>query len=95
MDKLIIHGKANLKGSIKIRGSKNSALPIMVSSLLSDCTLNLKNLPKLDDIQNMIKLLRNYGATIKTNKDNLEINSKKIINKEADYDIVRKMTYNK
>ena len=35
MDRLIIKGKADLKGSIQIKGSKNSALPIMVSALLS------------------------------------------------------------
>ncbi|MDC6448125.1 UDP-N-acetylglucosamine 1-carboxyvinyltransferase [Alphaproteobacteria bacterium] len=91
MDKLIIKGIADLKGSIKIKGSKNSALPIMVSSLLSNNTLRLKNLPKLDDIKNMTKLLRSYGSIIKTNKDELEINCKNIINKDADYDIVRKM----
>ena len=91
MDRLIIQGGADLKGSIKIKGSKNSALPIMVSALLSDDTLRLKNLPKLDDIKNMSRLLRSYGATIKSNKNNLEINCKKIINTDADYDIVRKM----
>ena len=91
MDRLIIKGEADLKGSIKIKGSKNSALPIMVSTLLFDNTLNLKNLPKLDDIKNMSKLLRSYGATIKASKDNLEINCQKIINKDTDYDIVRKM----
>jgi len=91
MDRLIIKGGADLKGSIKIKGSKNSALPIMVSTLLFDNKLKLKNLPKLDDIKNMSKLLRSYGATIKASKDNLEINSKKIINKDTDYDIVRKM----
>ena len=91
MDRLIIKGGADLKGSIKTKGSKNSALPIMVSTLLFDNKLKLKNLPKLDDIKNMSKLLRSYGATIKASKDNLEINSKKIINKDTDYDIVRKM----
>jgi len=91
MDRLIIKGKADLRGSIRIKGSKNSALPIMVSALLSDCTLKLKNLPRLDDIKNMSKLLRCYGATIKTNEDNLDINCQKITNKDADYDIVRKM----
>ena len=91
MDRLIIKGKAQLNGSIRIKGSKNSALPIMVSALLSNNTLKLKNLPKLDDIKNMSKLLRSYGATIKTNKDNLKINCQKIINKDTDYDIVRKM----
>ena len=91
MDRLIIKGEADLRGSIRIKGSKNSALPIMVSALLSDCTLKLKNLPRLDDIKNMSKLLRCYGATIKTNEDNLDINCQKITNKDADYDIVRKM----
>jgi len=91
MDKLIIKGSADLSGEISIKGSKNSALPIMVSALLSEDTLKLKNIPKLIDIENMSKLLQNYGATIKSNRDNLEINCKKIINKDADYDIVRKM----
>ena len=91
MDRLVIKGKADLKGSIKIKGSKNSALPIMVSALLSKNTLKLKNLPKLDDIKNMSKLLKSYGAIIKTNKDKLEIKCHNIINRDADYDIVRKM----
>ena len=91
MDRLIIKGEADLRGSISIKGSKNSALPIMVSALLSFNTLRLKNLPKLDDINNMSKLLRSYGAIIKSRKDTLEINCEKIINKEAYYDIVRKM----
>ena len=91
MDRLVIKGKADLKGSIKIKGSKNSALPIMVSALLSKKTLKLKNLPKLDDIKNMSKLLRSYGAVINTSKDNLEIKCNNIINRDADYDIVRKM----
>ena len=91
MDRLIIKGKADLKGSIKIKGSKNSALPIMVSSLLTKSPLKLKNLPKLDDIDNMSKLLRSYGANIKSKQDNLEIKCNNISNRDADYDIVRKM----
>ena len=91
MDRLIIKGNANLKGSIKIKGSKNSALPIMVSALLSNKTLSLTNIPKLDDIKNMSKLLKSYGSIMKSSRDNLEINCKRIVNKDADYDIVRKM----
>jgi len=91
MDRLIIKGNGNLKGSIKIKGSKNSALPIMVSALLSDKSLSLINIPKLDDIKNMSKLLKSYGSIMKSSRDNLEINCKNIINKDADYDIVRKM----
>ena len=91
MDRLIIKGQADLKGSVKIKGSKNSALPIMVSSLLSTNSLELKNLPNLDDIKNMKKLLISFGAIIKNTTDGIEIRCKKIVNKDADYDIVRKL----
>jgi len=91
MDKLIIKGSPDLSGSISIKGSKNSTLPIMVSSLLSKKSLKLTNIPKLEDIKNMSKLLRSFGANIKSSEDNLDINCSKIINKVADYDIVRKM----
>ena len=91
MDKLIIKGSADLNGSISIKGSKNATLPIMVSSLLSKKSLKLTNIPKLEDIKNMSKLLRSFGANIKSSEDSLDINCSKIINKVADYDIVRKM----
>jgi len=91
MDKLIIKGSHDLSGSISIKGSKNSTLPIMVSSLLSKKSLKLTNIPKLEDIKNMSKLLRSFGANIKSREDSLDINCSKIINKVADYDIVRKM----
>jgi len=91
MDRLLIKGNANLKGSIKVRGSKNATLPIMVSSLLCNDILKLKNIPKLDDISNMKKLLESYGVIVSRNQDEMILNSKKIINKDADYDIVRKM----
>jgi UDP-N-acetylglucosamine 1-carboxyvinyltransferase len=91
MDKLIIKGSPDLSGSISIKGSKNSTLPIMVSSLLSKKSLKLTNIPKLEDIKNMSKLLRSFGAKIKSSEDSLDINCSKIINKVAEYDIVRKM----
>ena len=59
MDKIIIKGKANLFGSINIPGSKNSALPILVSSLLNKEEIKLYNIPKLLDINSMINLLKN------------------------------------
>ena len=91
MDKLIITGNKNLKGSINIHGSKNSALPIIVSSLLSNENLVLSNVPNVDDINNMITLLRGYGVKINKNNKSIIINSKNVKNISADYDIVRKM----
>ena len=68
MDKIRISGNANLFGSIITPGSKNAALPIMVSSLLSGKYLNLTNVPDLEDIKTMIKLLENYGVNITKKK---------------------------
>ena len=91
MDKLVITGKNRIKGSIKVHGAKNAALPILVSSLLSDQDLTLKNIPNVDDINNMLKLLKSYGSIQRLNKNSLTINNSKIKNISADYDIVRKM----
>ena len=91
MDKLVITGKNRIKGSIKVHGAKNAALPILVSSLLSDQDLTLKNIPNVDDTNNMLKLLKSYGSIQRLNKNSLTINNSKIKNISADYDIVRKM----
>mgnify|MGYP001480429053 CR=1 FL=1 len=91
MDKLIISGKNKLKGSIDVHGAKNAALPILVSSLLNSNELTLSNIPKVDDIDNMIKLLKYYGVKIKKNNNSIVLNSSQIKNISADYDIVRKM----
>ena len=64
MDKLIINGNAKLSGSINVHGSKNAALPIIVSSLLSENTIKLSNVPNVVDVLNLIKLLKNYGVKI-------------------------------
>ena len=47
MDKILIHGGKQLKGEIKISGSKNSALPILFASLLTDEPVIIKNVPSL------------------------------------------------
>jgi len=91
MDKIIINGKADLFGSISVNGSKNAALPILASSLLSKENLELFNVPEFEDIRNMKKILLQYGISMKENLTQLTINAKDITNQVADYDIVRKL----
>ena len=91
MDKLIIKGGSKISGSVNVHGSKNAALPIIVSSLLSNKILKLSNVPNVVDVLNLIKLLKNYGIKIEYKKDKLKINPSKIKNISADYDVVRKM----
>ena len=61
MDKIKIIGNKKLLGSIKVPGAKNSALPIMVASLLSKDGLYINNLPDLEDIKTMKLLLKSFG----------------------------------
>ena len=91
MDKLKIIGKAKLSGKISTSGAKNAALPIMVTSLLSESGLSLKNLPKLNDISTMKMLLTSFGVKITESNSQVFFNSKNIKNNIADYDLVRKM----
>ena len=73
MDKLKILGKAHLSGSIFIPGAKNAALPIMICSLLSNQKLELTNIPNLEDIITMKKLLESFGLKFQTKKDSLSL----------------------
>ena len=91
MDKIIIKGGSDLFGSIDIPGSKNAALPILVSSLLSNKSLKINNIPDLQDINSMIKLLKSFGVKITRNDKKIILNAKNIKNNIADYDLVRKM----
>ena len=70
MQKLEVFGANKLKGKIKISGSKNAALPILASTLLSYKKISLKNIPKVKDIETMIKLLQSLGSKIRFNKKN-------------------------
>ena len=91
MDKIRIKGNAHIEGSIDIPGSKNASLPILVSSLLSNKDLVLKNVPNLTDIESMIELLESFGVKSNKNGKNIILNAHNIENKTAEYDLVRKM----
>ncbi len=91
MDKIIVQGGNSLKGEVSISGAKNAALPILVSSLLTDGWNTYKNVPDLKDVQSIKELLVNLGAKIETNGDTVRIDSSGLFNHEAPYELVRKM----
>lgn len=92
MDKLMITGGARLNGEIRISGSKNSALPILAASLLSDEPVTIRNLPHLHDITTMIALLRCMGVeAIIDEKLGIEIHANTIKELTAPYELVKTM----
>lgn len=62
MDSFLIHGGTRLKGKIEVSGSKNSALPILAATLMAEGKTTLKGVPRLSDIDSMIKLLGELGC---------------------------------
>jgi len=62
VDKLAIVGGARLQGEIEVSGAKNAALPILAGALLADGPVTLRNVPALNDIATMLKLLRRMGV---------------------------------
>ena len=92
MDKLIINGGISLKGEIRIAGAKNSALPIMAATLLTQETVEICNLPHLYDITTMLELLGCMGVQpIVDEKLNVEVNSSSIKHFSAPYELVKTM----
>ena len=92
MDKLVIEGGHELKGSIRVSGAKNAALPILAAVILADGEFKISETPELVDISTMLKLLGELG--IKSKRDgktvilNSKCDSKKI---EAPYELVKTM----
>lgn len=91
MDKLIITGPSKLSGSVKIARAKNAYLPILAAVLLSDKPVHLKNIPDLQDIKTMIKLLSNLGVTIKKEGNITTFDASTLNSHEATYEIVKTM----
>jgi UDP-N-acetylglucosamine 1-carboxyvinyltransferase len=91
MDKIIVEGGRPLTGEVKISGAKNAALPILISSLLTDGTCTLTNVPDLMDIKSTSLLLSHLGAIVETREDTIRINAGNLAQFEAPYDLVRKM----
>lgn len=91
MDKIVIYGGKKLNGEVKISGAKNSALPILFATLLTDDKCKIKNVPILADIRTTVDFLNFIGKKTvrKGNVVNCDKSSK--LNHIAPYDLVRKM----
>jgi UDP-N-acetylglucosamine 1-carboxyvinyltransferase len=91
MDLLTIEGGKRLSGEIRISGSKNAALPILVASLLTDEPCIITNVPDLVDIETMIALLVFLGKQVLRLGDTVTITAGPTLYAEAPYELVRRM----
>ena len=101
MDRIRIVGGRALNGSIPISGAKNAALPLMISSLLTDQTLTLENVPRLADVSQLQRILGNHGVDVTVagkrpgdgeyQGQTLALRAARIVDTTAPYELVSRM----
>jgi len=92
MDKLIVTGGEKLKGKVKVSGSKNAALPILMSSLLNGKTSVFNNVPDVWDVDTTLRLIRKIGGQAERKEDgSVVIDTEEVNHLEAPYELVKTM----
>lgn len=88
---MIVTGGACLNGEVATSGAKNSALPILFSTLLAEGEHVFRNVPRLKDIESTSELLESLGCETRWDGDLFKVKVKKITSTAASYELVRKM----
>lgn len=101
MDRIRIVGGQSLNGMIPISGAKNAALPLMIASLLTKDTLTLDNLPRLADVNLLMRILGNHGVDYKidgkrpgdhaASGQTIHLDAAHIVDTTAPYELVSRM----
>lgn len=92
VDCFVINGGTRLRGEITVGGAKNAALPIMAASLLCEGPTVLRGVPRVRDVDHMIRLLEKLGVAAAWEDDHtLRLSVEDEMNSHADYELVRQM----
>jgi UDP-N-acetylglucosamine 1-carboxyvinyltransferase len=93
MDKIIVSGGRRLEGEVTVSGSKNAALPILISSLLTAEPCSYAGVPDLMDIKTTVKLLSWLGVRVDWGQNSgcLTLGADRVAHLEAPYDLVKTM----
>ncbi len=94
MDKLRIRGGRRLEGEVAISGAKNAALPELCAALLTAKRVQLANVPRLQDVATMLKLLRTLGVALERVEGSdatVSLDASDITSREAGYELVKTM----
>lgn len=91
MDKIVIEGGRRLKGSVKISGAKNAALPAIASCLLTGGRHRIHNVPDLKDIRTIKLIMSKMGVVFEDDNGQLSVKSDNVFDLEASYDLVKTM----
>lgn len=91
MPKIKIEGGHTLSGTIDISGAKNSAVALVPAAVLCDEITSISNVPNISDIDSLEEILKHLNVTVKKDKDNITIDSSKMINKNINSELSSKL----
>ncbi len=92
MEKFVIEGGERLQGTVRVGGAKNAVLPVLAATLLQEGLYRITNVPRLRDVDSMIKLLSFIGAGISREDDHtVVVDTENAGNYTAPYEIVKEM----
>ncbi|GIO13288.1 UDP-N-acetylglucosamine 1-carboxyvinyltransferase [Cohnella xylanilytica] len=91
LDKLVIEGGKPLSGTIRIHGAKNAALPILAASMLAEGTVTIRNVPRLLDIDVMLRILRDLGCKTEHEDDRVAVDSSAASSSHVPESLMRQM----
>jgi UDP-N-acetylglucosamine 1-carboxyvinyltransferase len=91
MDAIRLRGGNTLRGTVRISGAKNAALPILCATLLSDGASRLRNVPDLRDINTTAALLRFLGRSVQVAAPEVTVEAGSDVRPEAPYELVKQM----
>src|SRR5678816_1187587 len=91
MDKFVVKGGVPLRGEIETGGAKNSALPALAATLLTDQPVTLRRIPRVRDVRTMQRLLVDIGANVVVEGESVRVQVPDIRSPEAPYELVKTM----
>src|ERR1035438_6927840 len=91
MDKLLIEGGQPLRGQVAISGAKNAALPLLCAAVLTREPVTFTNVPVLNDVATMLRLLAQMGVRVDYSGDSVTLDAAGLNNPVAPYELVKTM----
>lgn len=92
MEKIIVRESGPIRGTVRIDGAKNSALPLLAASLLGTEDIILEDVPRLADVKVMFEVLKHLGAKVtQLDENTVKINSSELTSYSTPYDLMAKM----
>ena len=91
MDKFIIDGGEKLYGKIALQSAKNTVLPLLAASVLTDEQVRIRNVPTINDVENMLHILSEVGCVIRRNKEYVVIDSSNAVSHEIPARLTREL----